>query len=244
MSFYVIAIDGPAGSGKSTLAKSIAKTLNIHYVDSGAIYRSATFHFLELHKQGKFQINFPEWIESLILNNQAESILGELEVQIQFGNGEANRILIQGIDRSKEIRSPDVTSMIRYIANKKIFRNWTNQKLRDLSQEHSLILDGRDIGTEVFPNARYKFFLTADLEERTLRRWKELQESGDTRSFEQLKEEVHSRDESDRNRDIAPLIQAVDANLVDTTGLSLDSVIERILSVIRADKSQVSFGQN
>jgi cytidylate kinase len=244
MNYYVIAIDGPAGSGKSTIAKFIAKELNIHYIDSGALYRAATYHFLELHKNQNTPLEFSKWILSIVESNQVTDFLSSLDVKIEFGQGDSNRILIHNQDRSREIRTPEVTAMIRYLANQRVFRDWTNQRLRTLSQKNSLILDGRDIGTEVFPQAKYKFFLTADLDERTKRRWKELQDSGDTRSFEQVREEVHSRDESDRNRDIAPLIQAVDANLVDTTGLSLDSVIERILSVIRADKSQVSFGQN
>lgn len=144
-----------------------------------------------------------------------------------------NSVILNGVDVSKEIRSPDLTKEIKYISPVREIREFVNKKIRELAKNHLLILDGRDIGSEVFPESRYKFFLTASAEIRAERRYKELLERGFQADLENLKSEIIQRDKTDSERKIAPLIQAKDAFLIDTSGLSKDVVIRTILSELR-----------
>lgn len=243
---YVIAIDGPAGSGKSTVAREVAKRLGISYLDSGAYYRALTLHLYRVYREETHadQVNggsgensepgdsdspkFSEWV----LKKEKEPDLDSLVVDLEFGGGGENKIYTNGEDVSAQIRTPEITEKIKYVADKRVFRDYVNERIRKLSQSHNLVMDGRDIGTEVFPDTPFKFFLTASAKVRAERRMKEMHEKGMQESFERVYEDMVQRDRSDENRKIAPLKKAKDAILVDTDSLSIKVVIETILSGI------------
>lgn len=221
----VIAIDGPAGSGKSTVAREVASRLGIHYLDSGAFYRALTLALYREYQRQSFNLEFTEWAET-----RTSIDLGEISIQLEFGEGNENHIFLNGEDVSSEIRLPEITDKIKYVADKAIFRDFVNNLIRNLAKDHSLAMDGRDIGTIVFPNTPYKFFLTASPEVRAKRRLDELNSKGIAADYESVYQDMVKRDYSDENRKIAPLVRSKDALLVDTDSLSIKVVIETILS--------------
>jgi cytidylate kinase len=224
----VIAIDGPAGSGKSTVAREVGKILGIQYLDSGALYRALTFALYSEYCRSESPETFPDWLEK-----ERNRDLSLYQIRLEFmPEGKPNQIFLNGSNITQEIRTPEITEQIRYVANQERYRKFVNDRIRKLAETHELVLDGRDIGTEVFPDAPYKFFLTASPEERARRRTLELRNQGMAVDPEEVLRDMISRDESDRNRKIAPLVQAKDAILVDTDALSLKVVIETILSEI------------
>ncbi|MCC5815901.1 MAG: (d)CMP kinase [Leptospira sp.] len=223
---YVIAIDGPAGSGKSTVARQVAKHLGIDYLDSGAYYRTLTLHLFREFSNLSENQSFADWTT----RNQDNLNLKDIRIDLEFGEGGENRIFLNEDNVSAEIRTPEVTEKIKYVADKQAFRDFVNHHIRKLAEKYSLVMDGRDIGTEVFPNTPFKFFLTASADVRAKRRFQEMQEKGISAEYERVLEEMKLRDESDENRKIAPLKKAKDAILVDTDGLSIKVVIETILS--------------
>ncbi len=226
MNKNIIAIDGPAGSGKSSVAREIASKTDFFYMDSGAYYRAITLYLLNLYKSEKNSILFNEWITQ----KSAESFLFNLTLNSNLSKTEENKTFLNSRDVSIEIRDPDVTQQIKHIAVLREVREFVNKNLYKLSENYKLVMDGRDIGTEVFPDAYLKFFLTADPEVRAKRRYDEYLEKGIEINFQQLKEEIIKRDESDINRKIAPLKKAEDAILIDTSNLSKNIVINMILS--------------
>jgi len=210
---YVIAIDGPAGSGKSTVARQIADRLGAVHADSGAIYRSFTFALMEI--DGGSVAEKVSQIDPLSLN---------VFVRLQEGRqvqGVGSRVLDQ------EIRSRAVTENIRYVASAPRFRSRVDEMLRDFARATNLVIDGRDIGTVVFPATPYKFYLDASVEVRAARRLAETREEA---TLEELVDEVARRDQSDRERAVAPLQQAADAIYIDTSSLDINAVVQRILS--------------
>lgn len=222
----IIAIDGPAGSGKSSVAKEIAKSTKFYYMDSGAYYRAITLYFWRRYQKENSPESFPEWLKIQPEMNNLSTIHLDAFLDKSLGNS----IFLNSEDVSQEIRSPEVTEQIKYLAVLADIRNYVNQNLYKLSEKYSLIMDGRDIGTEVFPDARLKFFLTADSKIRAQRRWEEYKASGINIDLESLHNDIIRRDESDRNRKIAPLRMADDAILIDTSNLSKNIVINMILS--------------
>jgi cytidylate kinase len=216
----IIAIDGPAGSGKSTVSKIVAKRLALLYIDTGAMYRALT---LKAMRQGIDLENE----DSLVALAKSTRIL--LEDKGKLG------VLLDGEDVSLAIRTPDVTANVKYIARVPGVRNEMVALQRSIGREHSgAILEGRDIGTVVFPDADYKFYLDASPEERAKRRCKELIESGQVASEPGVKADILTRDDSDMKRNVGALKKCDDAIFIDTTGLSVDGVIEKILSHICA----------
>ncbi len=216
----IIAIDGPAGSGKSTVSKIVAKRLSLLYIDTGAMYRALT---LKAMRQG--------------IDLEDEDALVSLAKSTKIGLEEKDKlhVFLDGKDVSMAIRTPDVTANVKYIARVPGVRYEMVALQRSIGQEHGgAILEGRDIGTVVFPNADYKFYLDASPEERARRRCKELIESGETANEISVKEDILTRDDSDMKRSIGALKKADDAIFVDTTGLSIYGVIEKILSYICA----------
>jgi cytidylate kinase len=207
----VIAIDGPAGSGKSTLAKSLAKSLGFIYVDTGAMFRA-----LGLCAQKR---NIP------IENDLA---LGKFLEQLNF-NYEKNQILIDGEDFSKEIRDHFVSHLASEISKKPMVREFLLKIQRDLSKDQIIVMEGRDIGTVVFPGAFCKIFLTALPEIRAQRRFKDLEEQI---PFQKVLRDVKERDERDRKREIAPLKPAPDAILLDTGNLNLEESLSALKKVV------------
>ena len=214
----VIALDGPAGSGKSTVAKHLSQQLKFEYIDSGAIYRSLTFYglqYLGAGCQGKEE-EIANWFSE---NPDQIKITYEDHTQIMW---------LKGSDISRQIRSPEVPREVRFVSDSPACREIVNQKMRDLAEKYDVVIDGRDIGTKVFPETRYKFYLDGKPEIRVARRAKEMNIPLQGEAFDQLLKGLLDRDASDMAREIAPLCQAEDAVLVDTSALTVDEVVETI----------------
>lgn len=213
-----IAIDGPASSGKSTIAKILADELQLVYVDTGAMYRSLTYAALKN--------NVPVDNESdlmHLLNNSEITLKREGSGQLVFVNEE---------DVTNEIRQNDVTNNVSVVSSFAGVREEMVRRQQKLAVHTGVIMDGRDIGTVVLPNADVKIFLVASVDERAERRFLENKEKGIESNFTQLKQEIVARDEYDSNRENSPLKQAEDAVLLDTTGLSINEVVEKCKEII------------
>ncbi len=215
MNNLVIAIDGPAGAGKSTIAKIIAKDLNINYIDTGAMYRAVTLKCLQ---------------NNVNIDNENEVIELAKETEIDFRD---NNIYLDGNVVNEEIRSIEVTNNVSNVAKIKEVRYLMVDVQREIGQRSSVILDGRDIGSYVFPNADYKFFLIATPEERGNRRYKELVKKGIEVKLQDVIDDIIRRDEIDSNREFAPLIKAEDAIEIDTTGKDINEVVKSVLDKIQ-----------
>lgn len=213
-----IALDGPSGSGKSTVAKMLSEKLDILYLDTGAMYRAAACKAMELG------------IDTLD-EKGVSSFIGNLDLSIRYIDG-AQHTFLDGKDVSERIRKPEVSMAASNISSLKCVRLKMVAMQREIAASMSCILDGRDIGSYVLPDAEYKFYVTADAKVRTARRQKELKERGFEVDFDQLLAEIEQRDFNDKNRDFAPLVQAKDAVLIDTSSLSVEEVAEKILSFI------------
>jgi len=209
-----IAIDGPGGAGKSTIAMAVAKALQIDYIDTGSMYRAVALKILN---------------EGIDLAD--ESALGEMldRTDIDFSKG---NIYLDGEAINDKIRTPEISTMASACSALPIVRQKLVALQRKMGESKSIIMDGRDIGTNVLPQAEYKFFLTASPEERARRRTLELQEKGQDVSYKDVLADIEKRDFQDSNRALNPLKQAEDAILVNTTGIPLDESIQIILSHI------------
>lgn len=214
----IIAIDGPAGSGKSTISKLVARDLDLIYLDTGAMYRLVTLKAL---KMGILDGN----LEDL---DKINELLDNLEIDIR-----EDGFYLDGVDVSEEIRKPIVSENVSKIAAIKEVRIKMVDLQRKFSKAKNVILDGRDIGTVVFPNADLKVFLVADARERADRRYKELTEKGENVSLEEIYQNILMRDKIDSTREEAPLKKAEDAIEVDTTSKSIDEVKEEILNLYK-----------
>ncbi|TGK10235.1 (d)CMP kinase [Leptospira fletcheri] len=228
MNDNVIALDGPAGSGKSTVARELATKLGYEYLDSGAFYRALTLYIFRKYEKENPSDHFQSWLEK----NDPESLYSGAVVVCEFSKLGENRILLNGEDVSAEIRTPGITREIKHIASKGPYRDYVNVQLRNLALTHKLVMDGRDIGTAVFPDARYKFYLTASSRVRAERRHSQLKDQGIDSDLGEIEREIISRDRSDTEREIAPLKQAKDAILIDTDNLPKNSVIGKILECL------------
>ncbi len=206
-----IAIDGPAGAGKSTVAKIVAKKLNIEYVDSGAIYRAITKNILDSN------IKIDDY-------RRVENLLPELNINLID-----NRVYINNKDYTEYLRKKDVSLAVSPVSSIILVRKKVNEFLNNYSKEKSIIMDGRDIGTVVFPDADYKFYLDASIDERALRRFNE--KTMDL-SLEKIKDEIIKRDENDKNKVFGALKIAENAIYIDTTDHSIDEVVEYIINNI------------
>lgn len=207
-----IAIDGPASSGKSTVAKIIAKNLGYTYLDTGAMYRCATYLALK----------------NKLTKDQVPSLLEELETHpISFSKGDdgSQRVFLGGDDVTLAIRQNDVTNNVSWVSALPEVREELVAQQQRIAATGGIVMDGRDIGTVVLPDADLKIFLIASVEERALRRFKENQEKGIPSDLETLKEEIAARDFKDSNRKVSPLKAADDAITFDTTGVSIDGVV-------------------
>ncbi|HJG97403.1 MAG TPA: (d)CMP kinase [Romboutsia timonensis] len=214
MKNLVIAVDGPAGAGKSTIAKLIAEKLNINYIDTGAMYRAITYKCLQ---------------NNIDINNEKEVINIAKDCEIDFKD---NNIYLNGEILTDEIRTMEVSNNVSNVAKIKEVRYLMVDVQRNIGKVSSVILDGRDIGSYVFPNADYKFFLIATPEERGNRRYKELVNKGYDVNLEEIIKDIIKRDEIDSNREFAPLVKAEDAIEIDTTGKSINEVVQSVLSKI------------
>lgn len=213
-----VAIDGPAGAGKSSIAKEVAKKLGFVYIDTGAMYRAVAVYAIE---------NNIEIIEE----NFTDEVLDKIDISIEYDeNGQ--KIYLCGKDVSDRIRMADASVGASNVAVIPSVRLKLVALQRELAKKSSVIMDGRDIGTYVLPDAELKIFLTASVEERARRRYKELCEKGIDTDFESVKKDIMYRDKNDSEREFAPLRQAEDAVLVDTSDMSIEQVINKIHSMI------------
>ena len=210
-----IAIDGPAGAGKSTVSKKIADILGIEYIDTGAMYRALT---LKILSKG-------------IDPEDHENILGIMKnTSICFKN---NHIYLDGIDVSKEIRENIINKNVSDIAKIREVRESMVKMQQELAKSNSIIMDGRDIGTVVLPDANFKFFITASVEERGKRRYRELIEKGEKEiSYTQILAEIKERDRIDSTREVAPLKKSSDAYKIDTTDKTVDQCVNEIINIM------------
>lgn len=211
----IIAVDGPAGAGKSTISKLVAKKLNINYIDTGAMYRAVTYKCLS---------------ENIDINDENAVIEMAKKSSIDFRD---NNIYLDSKIVNEEIRTREVSANVSNVAKIKEVRYLMVDVQREIGTRNDVILDGRDIGSYVFPNADYKFFLVATPEERGKRRYKELCEKGFEGTLEEIIKDIEKRDEIDSNREFAPLKKADDAIEIDTTGLGIDEVVEAVVSKIK-----------
>ena len=214
-----VAIDGPGGAGKSTSARAAAKELGYIYVDTGALYRAVGVNALR------------KGIDTKDKAAVAASIEG-ISVDLVFENGE-QKVLLNGEDVSVEIRTPPASMAASAVSAVPEVRAFLFDLQRDIASRNNCIMDGRDIGTVVLPDAQVKIFLTASAEERAQRRFKELQAKGSTVSYQAVLDELIERDYNDSHREIAPLKPAEDSVLLDTTGVSLEGQVEKIISIIK-----------
>jgi cytidylate kinase len=211
-----IAIDGPAGAGKSTIAKMVSAEMGYIYVDTGAMYRAVALYLTEN--------NIPD--------EEAEKHMEEVEVSLKFADG-TQRVYLGDRDVSDLIRTPEISMAASRTSAIPAVRARLFDLQQKLARENNIIMDGRDIGTVVLPNADVKIFLTASAEERANRRFKELAEKPDCPTYEEILKDIIQRDYNDMNRETAPLKQAEDAVLVDTTELTLEQSAARIAEIIK-----------
>lgn len=216
---FSVAIDGPAGAGKSSIAKVIAKHLNFIYVDTGALYRAVGLYALKN--------NISPSDSSTIINN-----LNNIKLDLTFKNNE-QKVIMNGDDVSLSIRTPEASMASSKVSAIPEVRKFLFDLQRDIAKNSNIIMDGRDIGTVVLPNASIKIFLTASDKQRALRRLKELKQNGIYSDFESVLKDIRERDYNDSNRDIAPLKIADDAIIVDTTELDFEQSINKIETIIK-----------
>ncbi len=214
-----IAIDGPAGAGKSTLARRIAAELGFIYVDTGALYRTVALYLL------RRAISAEE-------TERVEAALADLQVDIRFEQG-VQQVYLNGERVSDRIRTPEVSMMASSASALPCVRRFLLEQQRQMARTHNVVMDGRDIGTVVLPDARVKIFLTASPEERARRRFEELIEKGERVTLEEVLRDMKQRDAQDEGRAVAPLRPAPDAIRVDTTGETLERSTDRIANIIR-----------
>ena len=217
---YAVAIDGPGGAGKSTIAKTIARELGILYVDTGAIYRTVGYH---VYLSG-FQ---PTDTDAVV------ALLDETNIEMAYGEDGLQRMYLNGEDVTEKIRLPEMSMYASHVSSIPQVRAFLMEMQRSCARKNSVVMDGRDIGTVVLPDAQVKIFLTADVEVRAQRRYKELIERGTPTDYNQLLEEMKQRDHQDSTRATAPLRPADDGVIVDTTGLDFTQSCQKILEIIK-----------
>lgn len=213
-----IAIDGPAGAGKSSIAKLVAKKLSFVYVDTGAMFRTVAYYFLS---QGK------DPSDAEMVTEECENI----SISIEYKDG-AQHIFLDGTDVSTEIRQEEVGKNASVVAKNQAVRSRLLALQRQMAEKQDVIMDGRDIGTVVLPDAQVKIYLTASAAVRAERRYKELVEKGETCDLKKIEEDIIARDEQDMNREIAPLKQAEDAVLVDSSYMTIEEVVDKIIEIV------------
>lgn len=214
-----VAVDGPAGAGKSSISKIVAKKLGYLYIDTGAMYRSVTWAVLHNH---------------IDVNNQkaVEALLPKLDLTMEASD-DSCKVFIAGQDVTDFIRTPQVNNAVSIVASYKGVRQYLVERQRLMAEAGGVILDGRDIGSVVLPNAELKIYLTASVEARAMRRYLEVKGTVNEQPLEDIKDSVMQRDDMDKNRKESPLIQVEDAVLVDSSEMTFDETVEHILHLVQ-----------
>ena len=214
-----VAVDGPAGAGKSSISKIVAKKLGYLYIDTGAMYRSVTWAVLHNH---------------IDVNNQkaVEALLPDLDLTMEASD-DSCKVFIAGQDVTDFIRTPQVNNAVSIVASYKGVRQYLVERQRLMAEAGGVILDGRDIGSVVLPNAELKIYLTASVEARAMRRYSEVKGTVNEQTLEDIKDSVMQRDDMDKNRKESPLIQVEDAVLVDSSEMTFDETVEHILHLVQ-----------
>ncbi len=217
---FAVAIDGPGGAGKSTVARVIARELGILYVDTGAIYRTVGYH---VYLRGQQPTDAAA----------VTALLAETHIEMKYGEDGLQRMYLNGEDVTTQIRLPEMSMYASHVSAIPQVRDFLMEMQRSCARKNSVVMDGRDIGTVVLPDAQVKIFLTAEVEERTNRRYKELVERGTPTAYDKLLEEMKQRDYQDSHRATAPLRPAEDSIIVDTTHLDFAQSCQTILEIIK-----------
>lgn len=223
--YISVAIDGPAGAGKSTIAKRVAQELGYLYVDTGAIYRTVGYHMSLMGIGPKDKDGIARCID-------------DVNIDIRYGDDGLQHMILNGQDVTDRIRTPEISMMASGVAAQSCVRSYLLDMQRQLARTHNVVMDGRDIGTVVLPKAQVKVYLTASAEVRAERRWKELTAKGEQLRFEEVYTDVVKRDEQDMNRAIAPLKCADDAEVLDSSYLTIDQVVAEMKAIIRRKTAQ------
>ena len=219
MKKFIIAIDGPSAAGKECLATAVSKKFNIIYIDTGAMYRSVAYYFIQ---------------NDVYIENDMEVTKALDNIKISFKwDGKRLYTYLNDEDVTSKIRTEDVGLMASKVSAIKTVRYRMVELQRKLGEEQSVVLDGRDVGSVVFPNADIKIFLTADIEVRARRRYEQLTQSGQEVSFEEVLENMRKRDYDDIHKPISPLVQTDDAVLIDSTNLTIEEVFEKVLEIFK-----------
>lgn len=218
--YEIISLDGPSGAGKSTVAKLVAKKLGYKYLDTGAMYRAVTLFFLN---------------KNVNIQNDNEIISAISDLKISFDNN--NKIYLNDVDVSEEIRSIKVVNMVSKVSSISAVRKSMVSLQRAIVENDNYVVDGRDIGSVVFPLAKYKFYIDASVEIRAKRRYEEEIQKGKDITFEEVIDSIKKRDEFDSNREDSPLVVPKDAIIIDTTNMTIDEVVQKITDVVFNKKS-------
>ena len=218
MKKLVVAIDGPAGAGKSTVAQLAAKELGYTYIDTGAMYRAVAWKVLQ---QG-----------GEVTDEKILAVIPDIDVDLSYENGKTT-VRVDGQDVTSEIRTPEVSHIVSQVAALGPVREKMVDLQRKMAERGGVLMDGRDIATNVLPGADVKIYLTASIAERANRRYKELREKGLAVNLADIERDIAARDKADMEREISPLVQADDATLLDTTGMTIPEVVARIIGMCR-----------
>jgi cytidylate kinase len=219
----IIVIDGPAGSGKSSTAKALSNQLNIHFLDSGALYRAVTYYWISKGKPDQ-EIFF--------------ELLPAMTLDVDLADNSFT-VKLNGNDISDEIRSSSVANHVSDVASLPVVREKVNAFMRNIVKKHTFIADGRDLGTAVFPDADLKFYMDASIEERAVRRYREMKASGDSATLKSVVQNLKERDHKDQNREADPLKKADDAVVIDTTGKTFEEQVAEMAAIIN-DKLHIN----
>ncbi|HSE84187.1 MAG TPA: (d)CMP kinase [Thermodesulfobacteriota bacterium] len=215
----IVTIDGPSGSGKGTVARVVAKRLGLSYLDTGAMYRAVA---LSAHRRG---ISFDN-------DEKLSELLSQVEIRFRDEGYSNQRVFLNGEDVTDEIRTSLISRLSSDIATKGVVRLHLKRMQREIGGERNIVAEGRDMGTYVFPDADFKFYIDAALDERARRRWLQLKERGIEANLEEVRRDIEIRDRQDRERAESPLHPASDAVIIDTTNLKVDEVVEKIIKII------------
>lgn len=214
-----IAIDGPSGAGKSTIAKGVAKSLGIIYVDTGALYRTVGYYVRQKNADPKNA-------------SAVTALLPEIKIEVKYEN-DAQHVYLNGEDLGDKIRTPEMSMYASAVSAIPSVRGFLLDTQKDIASKNSVIMDGRDIGTVILPDADVKIFMFASNEARAKRRYRELLEKGENVKYEDVLSEMIERDNNDRNRDVAPAVPAADAIMLDNSDMSVEENIEAVLDIIK-----------